>query len=342
MKSLPADLQGTQVSQARKLGWLIALLLVVWMGAAKAAPETTHAWQRIAYPSVPVSGLDRGLSVSVDSGSRDSVPALRVSIHWGTSRGHPEERPPGDIADAGKIEARLHLSDGTIVSPLPGGFGRWMGVGGGLGTDWSLMYRFPWSGNKLEEGWIEVRLPQQTFWVELPYGFTRKPSDPMVADGDRGYPAFPPAMKELPAKDVLVPWLYVEYDFGQIQKDWRLRARVSNPFTARAEAILYRENGQWDLHQPRTAMETQWPGGRDGGSCVGIRRTDVFSRTDDYLLGHGPGGEKGRLWGKLVVKVDDSSYECAIPSSLFRYVHGVTDPYHKQRLPRPKPPDGDF
>ena len=277
----------------------------------------------------------------VDSGSRDSVSHLRLSIFLGTSPGHPEEKPPGSLEDGRKIEVRLHLSDGSVVAPENHGNEDWTGIGGGLGTQWSLLYFFPWQANKLEEGWIEVRLPKGTFWVELPYGFTRNSDDPLLPDPDRGVPEFPPEMKKLPEKDVLVPWQFVEYDLGQIQEGSRVSLRVSNPFTARAEVILYREKGKWDLHAPRTDLETVWAQGRSRGNCVGIRRTDVFRRTDDYLL-RTMGDEKGRIWGKIAVKVDDSTAECVVPSSLFKYVHGVADPYHKQRLPRPRQPDGEF
>ena len=74
---------------------------------------------------------------------------------------------------------------------------------------------------------------------------------------------------------------------------------------------------------------------------MGVRLTGSFSeRTDDYRLGMGTGEDQGRLWGKVIVKMDDESYECVVPSSMFKYVHGVADPDNRQRLPRPEPPDG--
>jgi hypothetical protein len=128
---------------------------------------------------------------------------------------------------------------------------------------------------------------------------------------------------------------------GTIQNRWRLELHVSNPINPRAEAVLYREQGDWDLYTPRTAMETRWPGGHHRARCVGIRLPGTFSRSDDYLLGMGPDTDNGRIWGKIVIKVDDQSYECVVPSSLFEFAHGTTDPGHKQRIPRPSPPDGD-
>lgn len=319
------------------------LLFCLWC-AAPAAAQGKHAWEHIIYPEVTVPGVPGHLALFVDSGSHDSVSHLRLSLHYGTSsRSGGKEKPPDDIFEPAKMEIRLRLGGGRVVSPEKGRMDRWIGLSSGLGTDWTLLFMFPWQENKLEEAWIELRLPQQTFWIELPYGFARNPSDPLADDPEHGVPSFPPAMKDLPAKDVLVPWLFVEYNLGPIQNDWRLALHVSNPFNARAEVILYHEtNRLWDLHTPRTTLETRWPGGRHEAHCVGIRLTDLLRRNDDYLLGGGPGPEKGRVWGKLVVGVEDKSYDCIVPSSLFKYTHGVTDPYHKQRLPRPKPTDGDF
>jgi hypothetical protein len=319
--------------QARLLA--VALAFIAIIPAVAEQPGETHAWKRIAYPNLSVPDVPGGLTVDVDTTGHGSEPSLRFSVHWGARRGDFQAKPP---IEAEQMAVLLHLSDGTTVpSKLVGN--RWIGVSMGGGVDYMLMYFFPWSRNRLEEGWIEFRLPQQTYWVELPYGFTRNPADPMLADPDHGSPEFPPEMKNLPDKDVLVPWLFVEYDLGQIPNNARVSLHVSNPFQARAEAILYREKGRWDLHTPRTTMEVQWgKAGRDAGHIVGIRLTDLMRRTDDYLIRSGPEGDRGRLWGKIVVKVEEATCECAVPSSLFKYTHGITDPYHKQRMPRPRCP----
>lgn len=297
--------------------WLLVLLALAIVGRGEKPSDERHHWERIEYPAISVPGSSGNVYLSIDSGSYDGVSHLRFSVHWPTSSGTAgKERREPDIKP-GELTVRLHLADGKVVAPLHNGMDRWIGIGNGLGTDWSVLYFFPWSENRLAEAWVELRLPQQTFWVELPYGFARNPDDPLLPDPDRGEPQFPPAMKALPAKDVLVPWLSVDYELGEIQNHWRLMLQVSNPFRPRAEVILYREaKVLWDLHKPTTALEVRWPGGQDKGQCVGIRLTDLLRRSDDYLLGGGAGPDKGRLWGKLVV--------------------------HVERLPRPKPVDGDF
>ena len=138
----------------------------------------------------------------------------------------------------------------------------WEGMGNSLGTTYGLFFYFPRNTNQLEEGWIELRLPAQTFWIELPYGFTRNPTEPLLPDPEHGIPVLPPAMTKLPAKDLLVPWLFVDYDLGGSPHRWHVTMRMSNPFTARAEVVLHREQGGWDLHTQRTGY-----GGAMAGWC---------------------------------------------------------------------------
>jgi hypothetical protein len=140
-----------------------------------------------------------------------------------------------------------------------------------------------------------------------------------------------------------VPWLHVDYDLGKIQNDWRLSLKLANPFDARGEAILYREDSQvgksmflWKLDTPKTAMEIKMAGGRVlAAHGMGIRlHEDGMRRSDDYSFNRYPYPEEGRDWGQVVIKVDDKTHECTVPSSLFKYVHGVTDGGNAKRLPR--------
>jgi hypothetical protein len=261
---------------------------------------------------------------------------MRLDIQWSTTFDRKKLVVPGEkgnmpsqIADASKIAVRLHLSDGTIVKPKdPVAWGGGVVMTGAI--TWDVMCLFPWSRNALEEAWIEISLPGQTYWLELPYGFARKPSDPLVADPDHGDPVFPPTMRKLGKKDLLVPWLKVEYDLGEIQNHWRVSLMLANPFDAEAEVIL--SGGDYDLHSPRTKMEIRTLGPHLlVGGCNSIRLAEQ-GRIDKYFFNRGPG--EGRGWGKAVVTVDDKSYECIVPSSLFHYVHGVTDYGNAHRLPR--------
>lgn len=162
-------------------------------------------------------------------------------------------------------------------------------------------------------------------------------------DAKRGEPAFPPTMKNLGATDKLVPWLHVNYDLGKIQNGWRLSLKLANPFDAQGEAILYRDDGRvgesmflWKLDTPRTEMEIKTQRGNSiTGRAMGVYlHKDGMRRSDEYFFNRCP--QDGRDWGTLVIRVDEQAYECLIPSSLFKYVHGVADPGNAKRLSLPE------
>lgn len=311
-------------------------------GAATAAAG--HRWQRLDYPPLPMPGVPgKNLLVSVGSqiGQGDVPPVLRFDLMWCASRW--EEKMPEVIKDPGIIAARLHRADGTIVEPKKEGLAdHWTGVGG-PGVTYSLIYRFPWQTNSLEEAWVELTLPGQAYWIEVPYGFTSDPAAPLVADAGRGQPAFPPTMKALGEKDRLVPWLCVHYDLGEIQNHWRLSLHCANGAKAWADAELYREDfmrrgGQlpvWQRDMPRTTMELRLPDGRVLASHPEAIRIgeDPFRRTDCYTLIRDALPEEGREWGRLVIKVDDKEYATVLPSSVFKKAHGATDSKNPKRIP---------
>ncbi len=50
------------------------------------------------------------------------------------------------------------------------------------------------------------------------------------------------------------------------------------------------------------------------------------TRTDDFTFDHRGTVSRGRGFGTLTVAIDGQEYRVRIPSSLFLYVHGRTDP----------------
>ena len=278
------------------------------------------------------------LTVLVGSGGGDEIRHLRFDVLWSARR---DAALPGAIADPSKFVVRLHLSDGKVVMPMVGKSPPvWIGAGS-AGITYSLIYLFPWDRNVMEEAWVELVLLGQTYWIELPYGFTRNPADALPSDATRKEPVFPPTMKTLGAKDHLVPWQHVSYDLGKIQNAWRLSLEVANPFDAQAEVTLYRDDSKiggsmflWSLDTPRTAMEIKTARGRAlPARRMGIRlHEDGMRRIDDFSFNRVP--EEGRDWGRVVIQVDDKAYECVVPSSLFKYVHGITDSGNVLRIPR--------
>jgi hypothetical protein len=270
---------------------------------------------------------------------------FRFDILWGGAaitkgpQGMVESKPPRGLAEPEKIIVRLHLPEGKVVEPNNKSYPGWDGVGSSLGMTYSRMYLFPWARNQLDEAWIEVRLPTQTYWVEVPYGFTRNPIDPLPpVERDRGGPVFATAMKNLPQTDRIVPWLQVEYDLGEIQNHWRLLPNMANPFYAGIDLTLYHEpdsGSDWRLDAPSTAVAVKTDDGTiDDGFKIASRRSGLLERIDTFRIGADGSGDKAREWGTIIARVDDKSFGFVVPSSLFKHEHGTSDPHHKQLLPR--------
>jgi hypothetical protein len=309
----------------------IVALVLATITQSSAEPAVVHSWRRINYPSFGDPRLGgHGPSVLISCGQS----GFQFTI---LSDG---ESLPAVIADASQISARLHLPDGTVVPPHPDQGLGWVGVSG-AGTSWSRIFKFPWQRNAMDEGWVELDLAGRTYWVELPYGFTRNPADALPSDAALDEPRFPPAMKELGKEDRLVPWLNVYYDLGKIQNGWRLSMTLANPFDASAELTLYRDDRKvggslflWELHSPQTAVAITYNDRKQVfGHGRGIRLDEGgLQRSDTFSFNRF--SSRGRGWGEASISVDDHSYQYVVPSSLFKYIHGVTDPQNDHRLPR--------
>ena len=320
----------------------IASLILACTSNGLAAPPAVHSWKGISYPPLPVPGLESGsIMVHVGSGQSDEESQLRFEVGWSGAR---DAVLPGPLTDSTKLVMRLHLPDGKVVLPNAVKPMAWWGIESDT-TIYSMHCEFPWQGNQMDEAWIEIALPGQTYWIELPYGFVRDPAAALPADTRRGKPVFPPTMKALGRTDKLVPWLEVFYDLGKVQNGWDLTLMLANPFDAQAELILYRDDWKvgesrflWKLDTPKTLMEIK---AQDGSVIAALGMAirlheDGLRRSDDFEFNRYP-EEDGRDWGTVTVSVDDKSCACLVPSSMFKYVHGVTNHGDTRRLARPQP-----
>jgi hypothetical protein len=317
---------------------VLGLLLLVLVSRLNGqdASQAKLTWKRIEYPKLSLPELvPDGFDVSLSPGASQ----LKFGVGWWQPK--PDDKPEHNPRGLGSSVVRLHLSDGTIVTPEKNYF---TSTGGRAGSSYdSFTYYFPWQRNALEEAWVELAVGGQNFWIEIPYGFTRNPSDPLPTKAKSGSPVFPPTMKELGEKDHLVPWLHVTYDFGKIQNDWRLSLELANPFDASAEVILYQNPGgegesvyRWKLDTPRTKVAVRLSDGTflHSHQMAARLHTDGMRRSDDHSFSTYP--VDGRGWGEVIIEVDGRPYIRTIPSSLFQNAHGITDHLNKRRLPRQK------
>jgi hypothetical protein len=318
--------------RAVKLAATMCAVLVPAAGAQ--GPTISSAWEHISYPTVKIPGsATEELMFMVSSGNFGSVPSrassqLSFSLTWGTIVGVPM---PASIANERDIVVRLHTEDGKVIEPRSPfgwtGIGGGIGINGGIGMSWTHLSLFPWSRNALDEAWIELRMPGQTWWVELPYGFARNPVDPEIPDRTRGEPRFPRTMLPLGANDILVPWLAADYGLGISPDGMALSVKLSNAFVGCASVRLNlqsQNSTRMTLDAPRIGVSIEAGGDTVTGRDLARRLHDSRLRTDEFS--YGMGMNIGRSFGTFTVAIDGQRYGVRVPSSLFESEHGRTRP----------------
>ena len=309
------------------LGLMLALmgggLFAGEMADNRQPQETTNIWKYIQYP-FPSNSLS-GPAFLIGSGEQyDQVSrGLRLDIM--------DIVPGFRFFKTNAITARLYRANGEIVEPTAEGknyLNAPVGVSSGFMSDLGepapqVLTYFPWGTNALEEGWIEVVIGPERYWLEIPYGFDRNPADPLPPAMPGGPPKFFPVMKSLTEHDHVVRWENVHYGLGRTLDDCELSLIQSNPFDAKSDVDLYSDHGARNVYSPHTEVRLQDAEGTEiNGRCVNLHLDDNhLRRTDTFdLIGRGAGDL--RCWGQIEIRVDDKIYRVMVPSSLYKYIHG--------------------
>lgn len=285
----------------------------------------THVWSEISYPDVQCPWATKIVVPSIEPQVGQETGGLDLMLTFARSDRGKEPKTTGEFVEPEieRIRARLHLRDGQIIAPRNGAplARALVWTGGGLGSSATLHFVFPWQKNDFAESWIELRFPDQTYWLEVPYGFVRDPTSPLCESERTGKPRFAPAMKSIEKSAKLVNWKYVEYKFKIHERSVTLRQ--SNPLDAHCEVVLYGFKG-WTLFTPRASMlinvsETTKLEGEHIGVWKhedGLRRSDRFSFSRNLL------SDDSRDWGKISVRIADQELTTIVPSSVFKFGHG--------------------
>ena len=323
-----------------RLNFLFGTLFMCYVPFLHA--DEPHQWNGIAFPQLKCE-FGNGIShpsISISQREDENGLQFRLGFSWSDL----DEKQDGfSQPDGSKITVRLHYADGTIVEPTKSTFdGKLLALFSRRGSSsGSFDCVFPWGENKMQEAWLELGFPGQSYWLEVPYGFTRDPQVAKLPDDNSGPPKLAPAMTSLAKNSQIVNWKHVSYDLGPIQNGWRLSLYHSNPFDAKSEIVLYRDDSEvgksmflWDLHTPRTKLSIKQTDGYSLESrAMSLRlHDDGMRRSDQFKFNRNPGSDSLRDWGTMIITVGDNDSEVTMPSSLFRYVHGVSDPYHKATL----------
>ena len=287
-----------------RAGCLVAIAL---LATSRGGDTTRHEWGCILCPDVaaPWEREDE-VSFVVDS-ERDNLPSRerRLSfavLKWGLCADPLAKRLPKPK----RLRVRLHLPDGSIVSPVPeptrAKARGWDCVRVSRHSTWSLSYEFPWQAEPLPGGWVEFDAPGGTYWVEVPYGFLADPTQPIrpaAAAADK--PRLAPAMANLGRRERIVPWLWVEYDLGVTEEKWPIPLRHANPFEASCEVELYKGGDcspayRWRFISPRCRSQCSSPSCTTAAGSVPADAflTTGFSTTSCSVVTWGTAGRGTR------------------------------------------------
>lgn len=314
------------------------LLVVCSEGAiARVLAGETHAWSSISYPEVSCRFGNGKASPALGVSRRPGVKGLefRLSFWWPKAA----EENKGFVAPEGKlIRLRLNHADGSVVAPSQSNFADPFPRGSHMGRNWHGTFRcvFPWAGNRMEEAWLELVFPDQTYWLELPYGFTRDPDSTELPTSNLGPPKVAAGMKALPANAQIVNWKDVFYKVGAVKDEFWVSIQQSNLQNARSLINLGREVAtlRWSLSSPRTSVAVRYKSGitLTGDARGGRLRESGYYRTDEFEFGTDQSDKDTRDWATVVVTVGDRQWSVTMPSSLYKHGHGVADPDHKATL----------
>jgi len=292
-------------------------------------PELVHNWDYIKFRWTPPDDKGRPDFIIGHDHNGEGSRGLRLDI-LNVTQGF-------GFFKTNAITARLYRANGEIVEPTADGrksLNAPFSVSAGLSSRQpnppQVMTWFPWGANALEESWIEISISPERYWLEIPYGFDRNPTDPLSPSMPGSSPKFVSAMKSLTEHDHVLRWQNVHYDLGVIQNGWGLSLLQSNPFDAESEVVLCRDDiavGKsmylWNLHTPRTTVRLLYADGSVINSlCTDIRlHGDGMRRSDTFHINRN-GFDNRRCWGQIEISVDDKSYRVVLPSSLYKYTHG--------------------
>ncbi len=304
------------------------------MGSSAVAQELattskTHTWSKIVYPPVDCQwGLDHKFHPTVSVKENRAGWEFELLIKGSKEQSNSEF----DVPIPAECKIFLHTADGRIRRPL-----------GDLkvAKDWNQESRqwnasascsFTWTRNDFDEAWIEFRTPKNVYYFELPYGFTRDPRTELCLPSPRGYPELADSIKPIERGSQVIWWHHVEYDFGEIEPGWQVLLWISNPFDMRTSVMIrpLTELRELPEHLKKIQVKLHQPGRWDNvarqlSGSLYPDSPDLSIDSIESNFNRNPNDD--RRWGHFELSIGDRKFTTVAPSSLFHYVHGVSDYY---------------
>jgi hypothetical protein len=296
---------------------LLAMIAYL-VGCAQSSTQTKSAgalsaqdWERVAYPGIP-SPWPGNCDLTVDL-SHDSSSGLRLDLFMGA----PLKAAKTQLPLPADLPVFFHVPGGSVLkadvifdTPSPV-YSIW-------DVQWDYAYALPFSEHQLAAAWIEIRLPSNTYWLEVPYGL----SSPRASNTGE-LPAAEPntaAATSKPAgdKSQILHWRSVQYQFALHDKSYAEIDICNGDYpSVQIHLSKYDRDNNWMTH-PSTLVSYQPSHGQAmDGVCAKIERS-YSQRIDTFNFNNLERDESShRAWGILSVVIDDQTFQLSAPSSLF-------------------------
>ena len=163
----------------------------------------------------------------------------------------------------------------------------------------------------------------------MPYGFTRDPRTELCLPSPKERPEIVDSIQPIERGAQIIWWHYVEYDFGEVEPGWQMFLWVSNPFDMHCEVMIRSLSGSRTLPKHLSDIEVKLTQSRHKKIVAnGLGR--LYPKSLDHsrnslFVKSRTNSSRGREWGKLELDIANQKLTTVAPSSLFSYVHGVTD-----------------
>lgn len=305
--------------------FFLAGLSCIRLSAADDTRETTPAkdsvslWETISYPSMTPWRKSITLPVLRPTIQVENKGKAGMELTFVYFRPTEAAQEQNGKVDAETVTAALHRNEKLPVTLK--------GVVesheiGGLETKHS--FAIPWGPNEFDDAWVRLDLKDRTFWVEMPYGFTRKPDDPPApADTQRADPVTTPFKKNgMGPDDLVIPWEYVSYRWQGVKGAGNVTIRLGNSFDAMTELILWRFEGS-DVREPHCSVTNVIkPGYEKAGQCISLSLEKSSTPSRSQMFRFTRGSDESRHWCDVQVSVGKEKHTLMVPSSLICYGHG--------------------
>ena len=298
-----------------------------------------HSWSRIAYPAIECNwGIDQTFLPSIQVKANQGIWGFELLIKG------PKEQSKKEfgVPIPSECEVSLHTADGRIRRPV----GDLVVV-----KEWNRETQewtaratcsFPWTRNEFDEAWIELRTADDVYYFEMPYGFTRDPGSELCLPSPKGYPELVDSIQPLERGSHVIWWHHVEYDFGEVEPGWQMLLWISNPFDMKC-SVLFRplaERRELPTNLSNIKVKLRQAGGWDmvANQLLGSLYPDAPDLSIDSMesnFSRNPNANE-RRWGEFDLSLGDRTFTTVVPSSLFHYVHGVSDYYRHAEKTRSK------